>query len=377
MNKRILFYLSILVFLCSTSWQIKPADGSKAFFNQLRTLYSKPTSEWPAPNVDAGVTWAELGKLPASPVAADTALRPIIELGKVLFFDPRLSGSNQLSCSSCHDPELNWADGRSVPVGHDHQRGKRNTPSLLNVWAQQSLFWDGRAASLEDQASSPIGNPIEMHQDLALLPKELNAIKGYRTMFKQVYGRPYITKDEILQALSTFQKSITSRRSRFDVFLDGRSEALDDEALWGLHLFRTKARCINCHNGPLFTDNQFHNIGLTYYGRKYEDLGRYAQTGKPEDVGRFKTPGLRDVMRTRPWMHNGLFDNMDGVLNMYNAGMPQPKPKPGQEGDPLFPKTSPLIQKLNLSSEEKQAIIAFLDAISTVSYRMSQPELPQ
>ncbi|ARS35468.1 cytochrome-c peroxidase [Pontibacter actiniarum] len=375
-SKKLLLYLSVAIFFTSTAWQLKPTPG-KAYFQELRNLYSKPTSEWPSPNIDPGVQWRELGTVPASPVASDSTLRPLIELGKVLFFDPRLSGSNQVSCSSCHDPELNWSDGRSVPVGHDHQRGTRNTPTLLNVWAQQSLFWDGRAASLEDQALSPIENPVEMHQDLKLLPRELNKIKGYRTKFREVYGRPYIKKEEILQALSTFQKSITSRRSRFDLFLEGRQNALDDEALWGLHLFRTKARCINCHNGPLFTDNQFHNLGLTYYGRKYEDLGRYAQTKNPEDVGKFKTPGLRDVMRTRPWMHNGLFDSMEGVLNMYSAGMPQPKPKEGQENDPLFPKTSPIIQQLDLSAEEKQAVIAFLESISTVSYRISRPELPQ
>ncbi|MOA19415.1 Methylamine utilization protein MauG precursor [compost metagenome] len=144
-----------------------------------------------------------------------------------------------------------------------------------------------------------------------------------------------------------------------------------------MHLFRTKARCVNCHNGPLFTDNQFHNLGLTYYGREYEDLGRYEVTKLPEDVGKFKTPSLRDVMRTRPWFHNGLFDDMDGVLNMYNNGMPQPKPKPEQENDPLFPKTSPHIKKLGLTKEERDAVVAFLDAISSSPFRILPPDLPK
>lgn len=146
-------------------------------------------------------------------------------------------------------------------------------------------------------------------------------------------------------------------------------------ALRGLHLFRTKARCMNCHNGALLTDNSFHNIGLTYYGREYEDLGRYKVTHNPEDVGKFKTPSLRDVIRTRPWMHNGLFDNIEGVLNIYNSGMPI-KPKPGQENDPLFPKTDTLIKKLNLTKAEKTDLIAFLESITAQPWKMRQPILP-
>nr|MBP7556786.1 cytochrome-c peroxidase [Chitinophagaceae bacterium] len=121
----------------------------------------------------------------------------------------------------------------------------------------------------------------------------------------------------------------------------------------------------------------FHNIGLTYYKRENEDLGRYAVTHLPEDVGRFKTPSLRDVIRTRPWMHNGLFDNIEGILNMYNAGMPQPKPKAGEENDPLFPKTDKLLRKLDLTSGEKQDIIAFLNAITAEPLRIKPPAMPQ
>ncbi|MFP4293565.1 MAG: cytochrome-c peroxidase [Cyclobacteriaceae bacterium] len=376
MTKKLILIFALLVFLLSTAWRLAGSGPGEDFFLELRKLYSRPISEWPRPSIDPGVEWEELGVVPSSPVARDTMLQPIAALGKVLFFDPRLSGSNQISCSSCHDPELNWTDGRSVPIGHDHQQGKRNTPSLLNVWTQKSLFWDGRAGSLEEQALSAIVNPLEMHQDLELLPEELNRLEGYRQLFQEVYGKPSITKEEILHALGIFQQTITSRRSKFDRFIEGQYTALSDQALWGLHLFRTKGRCMNCHNGPLFTDQQFHNLGLTYYGRKYEDLGLYNISKKPEDVGKFKTPGLRDVMRTRPWMHNGLFDNIEGVLNMYNAGMPQPKPKEGQEQDPLFPKTSPLIRKLDLSLKERDAIIAFLESISTVSYRINRPVPP-
>ena len=217
-----------------------------------------------------------------------------------------------------------------------------------------------------------------MNENLDKLPQELNKIKGYRSYFKNAFGHEKIKKEEILKALAIFQQTLVSRKSKFDEFLGGKPQVLNDKEVLGLHLFRTKARCINCHNGPLFTDNQFHNVGLTYYGREYEDLGLYNITKKAEDVGKFKTPMLRDVLRTRPWMHNGLFDEIEGVVMMYNNGMPQPKPKDEkQKHDPLFPKTSGIIKKLNLSKSEQEALVAFLGAITSGPFRVQAPELPK
>src|SRR5690606_19628673 len=180
---------------------------------------------------------------------------------------------------------------------------------------------------------------------------------------------------EVLKALAAFQRTLVSRRSRFDEFLDGNYKALTDQEIRGLHLFRTKARCMNCHHGQYFTDEQFHNIGLTYFQRKYEDLGRYEVTGNPNDVGKFRTPSLRDVMNTGPWMHNGLFDNIIGVLNMYNSGMGMNDPKTDQErANPLHPRVDPLMKKLDLNKEEIQQIAAFLEAITATKYRMDRPE---
>ena len=153
----------------------------------------------------------------------------------------------------------------------------------------------------------------------------------------------------------------------------GKYTALNDEEIQGLDLFRRKARCINCHNGTYFTDEQFHNIGLTYYGREYEDLGRYNVTKLAKDVGRFKTPSLRDVMKTGPWMHNGLFDNMTGIINMYNSGMHQLDDKAKDKSDTLYPKTDVILQPLKLTKEEKQALVAFLDAITATQYKMRRP----
>ncbi|WP_293305138.1 cytochrome-c peroxidase [Pedobacter sp. UBA5917] len=346
--------------------------------DSLRKVYSKPTDQWPKPTVDKDAVFQELGQLPPSPVnLKNDSVKNVVELGKILFFDPRLSGSNQISCSSCHAPDLHWTDGRQVSIGHDHLANIRNAPSLENVWFYKRLFWDGRATSLEEQARSPVAAHNEMHQDMKALPKKLGKIKGYQPYFKSAFGSKEITNKRIFESLATFQRSIVSRRTPFDRFLANDKKALTDQQIVGLHLFRTKARCINCHNGPLFTDNEFHNDGLTYFGRKYEDLGLYNVTKKPEDVGKFKTPGLRNVMKTAPWFHNGLFPDMDGVMNMYNVGMPVQRVKPEQVNDPLLPKNDKLLKGLKLSIAEKDAVVAFLEALSSPTVLVRVEQLPQ
>ncbi|MFC4211461.1 cytochrome-c peroxidase [Pedobacter lithocola] len=346
--------------------------------DSLRQVYAKPTTEWPKPNVDKGAVFTELGELPPSPLdLKNDSIKKVVELGKILFFDPRLSGSNQISCSSCHAPDLHWTDGRQVSIGHDHLANIRNAPTLENVWFYKKLFWDGRANSLEEQGESPIAAHNEMHQDMKVLGKKLSKIKGYKPYFIDAFGSAQVTNKRIFESLATFQRSIVSRRTPFDRFLAKDKKALSDQQLMGLHLIRTKARCINCHNGPLFTDNEFHNDGLTYYGRKYEDLGLYNVTKKPEDVGKFKTPGLRNVMKTAPWFHNGLFPDMDGVLNMYNVGMPNQRVKPEQANDPLLPKNDKLLRGLKLSNAEKDAVVSFLDALSSPTVLVRVEQLPK
>ncbi|RAV28492.1 hypothetical protein DN748_12790 [Sinomicrobium soli] len=161
------------------------------------------------------------------------------------------------------------------------------------------------------------------------------------------------------------------------MFIQGDTSRLSDREVLGLHLFRTKARCINCHNSPLFSDNKFHNTGLTYYGRKYEDLGRYGHTGKKEDVGKFRTVTLREVARTAPYMHNGIFPHLRGVINLYDAGMPRPVRKPHQQRDSLFPETSPLLKKLHLTDDEKLSLRAFLLTLTSRARREAPPGLPK
>lgn len=350
--------------------------------SELKKLYSSGDyQKWPKPEVDS-IVYAQgfedigiLGKpeFPENnPYTEEKA-----ELGKVLFFDPRLSKSGQISCANCHDPELNWGDARRVSYGEGRQQGNRNAPSLMNIAYSKVFFWDGRAETLEDQASFPIKDAKEMNFHIDLATKRLNKIKGYKPYFKKAFGKEKLTQEEILKAIATFERTLITPKSKFDRFIEGDSTQLTNKQVEGLHLFRTKARCINCHNTANFADNKFHNIGLTYYGREYQDLGRYNVTGKAENVGEFKTQSLRGAAQNAPYMHNGLFPNLRGVLNIYNAGMPQPKRKENQLNDTLFPTTSKLIQKLNLSKSELDALEDFIMTLSTGAYRMRPPVLPQ
>lgn len=349
---------------------------------ELKALYSSGDyTKWPKPEVDSLVYaqgFEDIGTLGKVEFPKDN---PYTEekaaLGKVLFFDPRLSKSGQISCANCHDPELNWGDARRVSYGEGRLQGNRNAPSLMNVAYAKVFFWDGRAATLEEQSSFPIKDTKEMNFHIDLATKRLNKIKGYKTYFKKAFGKEKVTQSDILKAIATFERTLISPKTKFDKFIAGDSTQLTDQQVEGLHLFRTKARCINCHNTANFADNKFHNVGLTYYGREYEDLGRYNITGKAENVGEFKTQSLRGAAQNAPYMHNGLFPNLRGILNIYNAGMPQPKRKANQVNDTLFPTTSKLIKKLNLNESEMQALEAFITSLSTGAYKMRPPEMPQ
>lgn len=343
----------------------------------LRAQYSQPQGQWPTPTTEKGVAFVELGLVPATPHPADNPYsKEKAELGMMLFFDPRLSGSRQMACASCHDPDLAWTDGRTVAFGNQRRVLKRNSPSLLNVGHATSLFWDGRAATLEDQAMEVILNPDELHAEMAIVIEQLQASDPYIAHFKEAFGDQPVNAKQVAMALATFQRTLrSSGRSDFDKFLTGEKDKLSDAAVRGLHLFRTAARCANCHHGPLLSDNQFHDLGLSYYGRKFEDMGRYKITQQPQDVGKFKTPSLRNVTRTAPYMHLGLF-NLKGVLNMYNAGMATLRRKPHQQDDPLFPTKSHLLRPLGLNRHDMADLQAFLEAMEEPFRRIRPPALP-
>ena len=220
------------------------------------------------------------------------------------------------------------------------------------------------------QALMPIANHDEMDLPLATALQRLNATSHYQQWFSKVYQQTPITLGQLADAIVSFELTIPAPQTRFQQFIrqavvdpETALEILSESELKGLHLFRTKAKCMTCHQGPLLSDNQFHASGLHYYGRKFEDLGRYNVTGKVEDAGTFRTPSLVGLTLTSPWMHNGLFEQLDVIINLYNAGGPRPKPRKHQADDPLFPKTSPLLQKLNLSQQEKADLLAFLQTL--------------
>lgn len=380
MKKIIYIALGLLVASFTTQLTKSIFDDKEAIEKLRKTYSSGDISQWEKPELDEEViaNFEDIGVLPKMIFPENNPYSEAKkELGKMLFFDPRLSKSKQISCASCHDPELAWGDGRTISYGHNRQTGKRNSPSLLNIGYHSVFFWDGRAASLEDQALGPITDPVEMAATETISIKNIKKIKGYKPYFREAFGDEKITIERILKAIATYERTITSKKSKFDSFIEGKSDIFTDEEVIGLHLFRTKARCINCHNTPLFSNQKFHNVGLSYYGRTFEDLGKFNITHKKEDVGKFKTPSLREIGRTAPYMHNGLMPNLEGIIEMYNAGMPRVKPKENQKNDSLFPVTDPLLKKLNLTKKEQNALKAFLLTLSSSPRREILPKLPE
>ncbi|WP_461537958.1 cytochrome-c peroxidase [Spongorhabdus nitratireducens] len=358
-------------------WSNLPAVETPVDLKALRESYSKPPAQWPAPTVTEGAEWTELGLRPAVPFPEDNPYSPEkVALGKKLFFDTRLSKDDTVSCASCHDPKKGWADGIRLAVGIKGQTGSRNTPTILNTAYYDTLFLDGRVGSLEEQSLHPISNPIEMGLPHNELLDKLVAVKEYGPLFNSAFGDENVTLERIAQAIATFERTIISQENDFDRFLKGDSNALTDQQLHGLHLFRTKAKCMNCHSGPMMTNNKFENIGLTYYGRSLEDRGRFKVTFNPADMGKFRVPILRDIKATDPGTHLGLFNvanisrsgRVTGMLAMYNNGMTRNRngsfPQYKYKYEKQFPQVSNLIERLEMTNEELLALNAFMSAVT-------------
>ena len=377
--KRLIITLGVILsFIISTAF----LQDMPLTIDQLRTLYSGDQAKWPAATLDeeARPGFKDIGFLGKpdypknNPYRAEKAKQ-----GKILFFDPRLSVSRQIACASCHDPELGWGDGRRVAYGHDRQNGKRNAMTIFNTAFYNKLFWDGRALSLEHQSGFPVQDHVEMNEDITVMVKNISAIAGYKPLFAQAFGNEEISLEKIQQAIATFERGIISTNSRFDLFVKGNKAILKDEEVLGLHLFRTKARCINCHNTPLFSDNKFHNDGQALLGSRFEDLGLYNITKQLKDVGAFRTPSLRETSITGPWMHHGNFPSLRDVIEFYNLGNPvaQQRALADKIPDSLKTPKSAMLKKLNLSIDEQRALEAFLRAISTQVNKIMPPVLPK
>lgn len=328
----------------------------------LRAAYAGPVSRWPAAEVDPGVAFVEFAPLPPRPrLEGQAALQAA--LGARLFEERHLSASGQFACASCHNRELGFGDGLRTSFGHDRQRGARNAPSLFTAGFLTPLFWDGRSPSLEDQALGPIHNPIEMAGEARAIERWLNDQPDYRAAFRDAFGPGRIRMAQVAAALAAFERTLRPPTRSWERVLAEGAATLTDQQLRGLHLFRTKARCANCHHGPALSDGKFHNLGISFYGRRLEDVGRFAVTGDPADVGRFRTPSLRGLRRTGPYMHNGLFPEIEGVVNLYVAGGGVDRTQQSRTTAAPPPRPDPLLKKLTLSREEREALVAFLEML--------------
>ena len=285
-------------------------------------------------------------------------------LGKMLFFDPRLSGSNWISCATCHNPGLGWSDGLPRGLGNGQKELGRHSPTIINSGYFKLQFWDGRAKTLEEQAVGPIQAEVEMNQNMNALIEELGAIPGYVALFKKVFGRSGITSGNIGKAIAVFEKSVVSKNSSYDKYWEGDKLAMNSSAIKGMNIFFGKAKCGICHNGPAFTDSNFHNIGVKQHGPLKIDLGRYSLTKDDFDKGAFKTPGLRHISKTAPYMHDGSEATLEDVVEFYDRG--------GDEEE----NRSPLITPLGLTGQEKKDLVEFLMALEGEPIAVSLSQLP-
>lgn len=315
-------------------------------------------------------SWPNLSPLPE--IAPQNPAK--VELGKALFFDRRLSGDGTVSCAVCHIPDEAFADGQRISAAYPTNKHWRHTNSLLNVALLDVLFWDGRSRSLEDQALGPIHSSFEMNLNPRFLVAKLREIPAYQQLFETAWGGG-VTLERIVGSLAAFQRTLLMIDSPFDFYLTGNRQALTAQARQGAEIFfGPRGGCSQCHNGSLLTDQKFHNLGLDEpqtlvsdpqhrttrhfflaemgLSPQDQDPGYYVISRRPKDMGAFRTPPLRQVEETAPYMHNGSLASLGEVIEFFNQG-----------GGPA-PNKSPLLKPLGLSSAEKQALAAFLASLT-------------
>lgn len=322
-------------------------------------------------------------------IPPDNPLTPEkIALGEKLFFDKRLSLDRTVSCATCHDPAMGFADSNAVGIGIELKKGARNSPSITNAVFNELQFWDGRAPTLEEQAKLPLINPIEMGmKDHQAVVDRVKEIAEYRTEFERVFGREGITIDTIAKAIASFERVQLSGDAPFDRFIAGDQSAISESAKRGWELFNGQARCITCHTfnstAPFFSDFKFHNIGVaaknqnfSQLARKaqqliaaqkdkerikdelalapgFSELGRYLVTGEQRDIGAFKTPMLRDIELTAPYMHNGSEKTLLDVIKFYD------------KGGELNPNLDGGMRPLKLTDQQMADLVEFLKTLTS------------
>ena len=364
MNRVQIFVTAVLLFSiqcfssCTVNEELEPPVVANPFPNNTPTPYTI--------NYPTGLLWPRL-KIPANnPLTVEG-----VALGKKLFYDNILSADNTISCSSCHVQGFSFSDSKKFSFGVNGQLGIRNAMPLFNLgWFEDpslvkgghGFFWDGRISTLENQVLAPIEDPREMNQNLAVLEKELRAHAEYPALFKKAFGTDSITTRLIMFAIAQFERTLISGNAKFDQFKRGEVQ-LSDSELRGLSLYVSeRADCFHCHGNdrsPFFTDFKFHNNGLDSIPK---DLGLGGITGRAEDMGLFKTPSLRNLSFSAPYMHDGRFKTIEEVIEFYNSGT-----KNGPTTDLNIIKNHPK-GGLNLSQQDKLDLIAFLKTLDDYSY---------
>jgi cytochrome c peroxidase len=310
-----------------------------------------------------------------------------IELGKMLFFDRRLSGDGTMSCATCHIPEMGFSDGQAISLSYPTTKNWRNSPTLINVAFSKFLFHDGRTGTLEDQALFPMMSSFEMNQNLDFVEEEIRSVPEYLKIFKQVFGTDDITRERMAMAIAAFERTLISRNAPIDFYLTGKMEALSPAAEKGYKIFIGKGKCADCHYGVNLIDDKFHALNVPEHPdfqadprvaatRRFiaklnhyedfrnlqEDPGRYLITKDKKDWRAFKTPTLRDISKTGPYMHNGIFDSLEEVIGFFNQGG-------GPDNTALKP--------LGLNEQEKKYLKIFLvEALTGDDIELIYPKVP-
>ena len=331
--------------MCSTyntrrMWRIKSAAVAIAAMSG-NLLVGGPMTLEPPLGLDAFM-----------PIPAENPLTTEkVTLGKMLFADPVLSRDRSVACSTCHLPEQAFTDELPNAKGVFGRIGPRRVPKLINRGYGRSFFWDGRIATLEEQVLQPVINSLEMDLTLPEAVARLQADQRYVAEFQNAFGDEP-NQEDLARALASYVRTVLSGDSPYDRYVAGDPGALNEEERLGLQVFRTKGNCLTCHMGPNLTDERFHNTGVAYKEGEFVDDGRFVATKRPQDRGAFKTPTLRDVALTPPYMHDGSLRTLEDVIDDYDKG-----------GTPN-PNLDPEISELRLTDKEKAALVAFLKALT-------------
>ena len=315
----------------------------------------------PAMPASLDVLKAKYRRPQSIPFPAEAPYSPqLATLGKMLFFDPRLSGAQNLSCASCHNPSFGFEVPVPGAIGSANTPLPRKAPTVLNAAFIPVFFWDGRAKSLEDQAQGPMTAPAEMNSKFPEIVARLKTIPEYEGWFKRLFPKDGTTKDNVLSAIGTYERTIVSDWSPFDRWVGGDDKAISASALRGFEFFNGDAGCSGCHTGWNFTDNKFHDIGF-----EDDDIGRGAfEPGNPKAQHAFKTPGLRNLSYRSPFGHAGQSENLGAIIELYASG--------GVDR----PSRSSLIQPFTLSADQKADLIEFLKTLTAEQTDTPLPNLP-